>query len=370
MYRKILSNKTLPFRERIKRLLAYISKRRGANITWGKSFNKIFDLHPDYKIPADKLTEKEHKSYWSFFNKRTNISTLRVCKNISGVANSKFIPEEIFFADIEPTLNHTLEIEYLAFKSFYNRWFPGNIFPYAFFHKVDGEWLDHDLNPISFSEVQSLAKTLEYPVVMKPSRDSYGGEGVLFPLNADNLIAFAENKKNFVVQEKIKQHPFFAQFHEFSLNTIRVHVYRSVIDNKLHIINAALRVGLGGNSLDNVTAGGIATVINNDGYLNGFAVDKYGKKYYKHPDTGLDFNKKIPDLDRLKEISVSIAHKIFYARLVGLDMCYDSESRWRMIEINAFEGTIRAAQYYGNLFFGEFSDEVYNYCRINHWALK
>jgi Sugar-transfer associated ATP-grasp len=370
MYRRILFNHNLSLRERLKRLFAYSSKRRGAKSNWNKSFRKMFKLYPEYKIPADKLIEKEHKSYWGYFNNRINYATLRACKNISGVSNSKFIPEEIFVADIEPTLNQTLEVDYLANKSFYNRWFPGNIFPRDFFHNVDGEWLDNDLNPISFSEVCSIAKTLEYPVVMKPNRDSYGGEGVCFPLNAENLIASAENNKNFLVQEKIKQHPFFAQYHENSLNTVRLHVYRSVIDNTVHIINTALRMGLGGSSLDNVSAGGIATMINKDGYISGFAVDKYGKRYYKHPDTGMEFNKKIPDWDGLKQISKSIAHKIFYARLAGLDLCYDSESHWRMVEINLFDNTIRAAQYYGNLFFNEWSDEVYHYCRINHWALK
>ena len=278
MFGRILLNNNLPLKERLKRYSAYSSRRRGAKVTWEKSFNKIFEIHPDYKIPCDRFIEKEHKSYWSYFNNRINISTLRICKNISGVANPKFIPEEIFYADIEPTLNQTPEVEYVAYKSFYNRWFPGNTFPHSFFHNVDGEWLDHDLNPISFSEVHSIAKTLDYPVVLKPNRDSYGGQNVVFPRNSEELIANAAKKKNIVVQEKINQHPYFSKYHKDSLNTFRVHVYRSVIDNKLHIINAAFRTGLGGNSRDNVSAGGIASIINKDGYLNGYAVDKYGKK--------------------------------------------------------------------------------------------
>ena len=369
MYRKILFNKNLSLRERLKRFIAYACKRRGARINFNRFFRKVFKLHPDYNKCDDNSIENEHKLYWSFFNNRMNFKTLRVCKSISGVSNSKLIPEEIYVADIEPTLNKTHECDFLSYKSFYNRWFPGKIFPCDFFHNVDGEWLDHDLNRISFSEVCSIARTLEYPVVLKPNRDSYGGKGVSFLQNAESLIKYAKSKKNFVVQEKIKQHPFFAQYHENSLNTFRIHVYRSVTDNKMHVTNIIFRTGLGDNSLDNVSGGGVMILVKQDGYMAGYALDNYGKKFFKHPDSGLEFNKKIPDLEGLKRISLSVAHKIFYARVIGLDLCYDAESNWRMIEINILDNTIRLAQYYGELFFGEFSDEVYDYCKVNHWAL-
>ena len=370
MYFKILFNHNLKLKERIKRSLAYVSRRRGARVGWNKLFKEIFRLHPEYRKPDDILIEKEHRLFWSYFSHRINMSTLRICKNISGLSNSKYIPEEIFFADIEPTLNQTPEAEYLAFKSIYNRWFPGNIFPRDYFHNVEGEWLDQNLNSISFSDVESMALKLLYPVVIKPNRDSYGGKGILFLQNSNDLHEYIYKNKNFLVQEKIKQHPYFTRYHENSLNSIRVYVYRSVIDNKINIINTVFRMGLGSVSVDNISAGGIFTLINKDGYLNGFAVDKHGKKYLKHPDTGIDFNDRIPDWNGLKEISVNIGHKIFYARLIGLDLCYDSESHWRVIEINIFGSSIRATQHLGVMFFGEFTDEIRNYCINNHWAVK
>lgn len=297
------------------------------------------------------------------------MATLRVCSSISGVANPKYIPEEIFVSDIEPTLNHTKTVEYLTYKSFYNHWFPGNIFPEDYFHNVDGEWLDSDLNPVDFSDIEFISGKLNYPVVVKPNRDSYGGQNVYFPRNKDELATLIRNKKNFLVQERIRQGSFYEQFNKSGINTLRVNIYRSVKDNNLHIVNVVLRMGVGG-SLDNETAGGIVTMIRQDGAMNGFAVDKYGKKYIEHPDTGARFTQEIPDFEGLKETALKIAGKIFYAGVVCLDLCYDSERRWRMIEVNINGGTIRFAQYHGSLFFGEFTDEVYEYCINNHWALK
>jgi Sugar-transfer associated ATP-grasp len=366
---KILLNKSLSIKERVKRFVSYNLLRRGTRILWNKRFKKVFEIHPDYRNPVEKSIEKAHISYWKVFQRRINMATLRVCKNISGIADPRFIPEEIFANDIEPTLNEISSVDYLEVKSFYNRWFPGKGFPIDYFHNINGDWLDPNLETITFDDIKSIATKLNYPVVFKPNRDSYGGKNIYFPENFEELLKLIENKTNYVVQEKIKQHSFFEQFNYHSINTLRVYVYRSVTDNRHHVINIVLRMGVGG-SLDNETAGGILAMVNKEGSLNGFAVDKYGKKYISHPDTGVKFDQKIPDLEKLKFLSLEVSKKVFYARLIGLDLCYDQEGNWRMIEVNINGAAIRLAQYHGALFFGEYTDEVYDYCIRNHWLFK
>ncbi len=369
MYLKILLNKKIPLKQRIKNLLAYLSKRRGARIGWGKRFKKVFDLHPEYKKSVDKVSEREHIEYWTFFSKKINLSTLRVSSNISGTTNPKYIPEEVFVSDIEPSLNPIQSVEYLSYKSLYNRWFPGGLFPKDYFHNIEGEWLDQNLDPLSFEEIKEIAKTLSYPVTFKPNRDLYGGQGVSFPNNVDELTSKIRKNANFVVQEKIEQHPFFSKYNEHGLNTIRVCLYRSVLNNEIIVLSTALRMGVGG-SLDNETAGGIVTLVKSNGELNGYAVDKYGLKYLKHPDTNLTFKGIVPNFSGLSSLSKTIAEKIFYARVFSLDFCLDSKGNWRVIEVNLFGQTIRFAQYAGQPFFGGFTDEVVEYCKTNHWALK
>ena len=368
MYKSIVLNKNLKVKERIKRMVSYALKRRAAKIQWNRRYRIVRRIHPELMNSLNKSEEIRHRTYWKTFYPIISPATLRLSSNISGVVNHKYIPEEIFITDIEPTLNNNPYVEYLEYKSLYNHWFPGNIFPRDYFHNINGEWLNDKLDPITFNEVRQICRKLTYPAVMKPNRDSFGGRNVFFPDNYNEIIKLAEKHSNFLVQEKIRQNDFFTQFNPNSTNTVRVNVYRSVRDNQLHTVNIALRMGIG-KSLDNETAGGIVSLIRSDGNLNGFAVDKYGKKFYSHPETGIGFDKMIPEFEELKNVSKNIAKKIFYARLICLDLVYDLEGRWRVIEININASTIRFAQYHGNLFFGEFTDEVFGYCLNNHWAL-
>jgi hypothetical protein len=297
------------------------------------------------------------------------MSTLRICKNISGHADERIIPEDIFVSDIEPTLMLDESGHFLSHKSFYNRWFPEGVFPKDMLHCINGQHLDADFNPISFDDLIKKAKSISYPVVIKPNWDSYGGEGVFFAENIERLASLCEQSNNFVVEEQIIQHDFFSKYNPMGLNTIRVYVYKSVKDNCHHVINMALRMGKGG-SLDNESLGGIHKLINPDGYMNNYAVDKYGEKYLKHPDTGYAFDERIPAFEELKSLSRKIASQVYFTRIVGLDVCYDADSNWRVIEVNTKGHTIRFSQYGGQPFFGKFTDEVIRHCRQNHWVLQ
>lgn len=369
MYQKILLNRNLPFRNRIAKLLLYFRKRRAARIGWNNAYKKMFKIHPACNKPVLKELETEHKKYWKDFSVSINMSTFRVCNNISGISDPKFIPEEIFLSDIEPTLNSTSSVEFLQYKSFYTKWFSNNCFPSCYFHNVDGEFLDQKLNSISFSDVEKIIKELKYPVVFKPNRDSYGGAGVFFPKSHEELLNHLNGRRNFVVQEKINQHPFFNKFNPVGLNTIRVCLYRSVSDNKIHVLNCTLRMGVGG-SLDNVTSGGISCFIDESGRLTGVSIDNYGKKFQYHPDSGMSFLNRIPFFSELIESSINVSSQIFYTRLMSLDFSLDINGTWRPIEINLFYNTITFAQYAGVPFFGLFTDEVLEYCKKNHWALR
>jgi len=369
MYKKILLNSNIPLKSRLAKIIAYYLRRREARIGWNKRYKIMFKIHPTYNKPALKELEAEHKKYWKDFSGSINISTFRSCKNISGISDPKFIPEEIFFSDIEPTLNNTSSVSFLTYKSFYTKWFSNNCFPSCYFHNVDGEFLDQELNSISFSDVEKIIKELKYPVVFKPNRDTYGGAGVFFPKSQEELLNHLNGRKNFVVQEKIIQHQFFNEFNPVGLNTIRVCLYRSVSDNKIHVLNCTLRMGVGG-SLDNVTSGGIACYIDGSGRLNGVSIDKYGKKFQFHPDSGISFSKNIPFFSELIESSINISSQIFYTRLISLDFSLDVNGTWRPIEINLFYNTISFAQQAGMPFLGVFTDEVVDYCKKNHWALR
>lgn len=359
----------MPLKQRVKNIMFYLSRVQGAKKSWKTRHKKAFERNREYKEPLQENIEQEHINIWSLFRRSVDLDTLRICSHISGKTDPRIIPEDIFVSDIEPTLNKNPSVNFLSHKSFYNRWFSKGIFPADILHNVAGQYLDADLSEIDFETFKEKCKEIQYPVVFKPNSDSYGGDGIYFIKNSEQLIQHAKDNSKFVVQEHIKQHDFFNRYNTQGLNTFRVYLYRSVTDNKLHIINIAFRMGVGG-SLDNETAGGIHTYINENGKMNGYAVDKYASKFTEHPDSGLPFDEVIRDFEGLKEISLKVGSKIFLARIIALDACYDENGRWRVIEINIEGNAIRFSQYGGVPFFGKFTDEVIDYCKNNHWTIE
>lgn len=211
-----------------------------------------------------------------------------------------------------------------------------------------------------------MISRIEYPLVFKPAMDSGGGRGVDFLPDRESLERRMEGRRNFVVQRPIPEHPFFNRFNDHGLNTMKVCTYRSVVDNRVHCLNAALRIGREG-SLDNETAGGLVRYVRPDGRLIDHAVDKYGTVLREHPDSGIDLTgeDRIPRLEEMKQLVTRLAEQVHLSRLVGFDVCFDADENWRVVEINLRSQSIRFAQYGGQPFFGGFTDEVIDYVAEN-----
>lgn len=343
--------------------------RLATNRYFRQRFQDFYNIHPEYRRPVDPSIEKKHIMLWQVIRKNVNLNTLRLCANISGKTNSLIVPEDVFNSDIQRILCWQQEkIHYLENKSFYNRWYPGNIFPQCFIHNIDGSLFNSQYVPIAENELDNLLNNLEYPIVIKPNMDSAGGANVKFPKNAEELRHLIIGNKNYVVQEKIQQDEFFNKFNRYGLNTIRVNLYRSVITNEIHYLNASLRMGRGG-SLDNITSGGIQCFINENGYLNDYAVDVMCNKFDRHPDTNIKFSDviQIPKYEEMKSLAIRVARDMYLSRLISLDLCFDINKQWRVIEINLNDCAIEFAQFAGEPFFGPFTEEVINYCRHNPW---
>ena len=355
----------LNFNQKIRRYFDYSIAKYKAKRNFTKMYRMVYSKVPSYKKRDFNEREKKHIDYWKDFRGTVDLSTYRISNNISKVADIRYVPEEIYITDIEPTLNNYPFVKFLEVKNFYNKWFDEDVFPKNYFHKIDGEYFSDDLRSFKIVELNNIIDNLQYPVVCKQSVYSYGGRDVKFAKDKTQLLRFINAKQNVVVQEKLNPNEGFLKFSP--VNTVRVCLYKSVTTNEIHILHMALRMGRNG-SLDNEGSGGIVSFINDEGLLHGYAVDKYGRKFDKHPDTGSLFNSKIPDLDRLINVSKKVCEKIPFARIISLDAWYDAKNNWRIIEVNLFGQTIRFAQYAGRPFFGVFTDEVKEFSSNHHWA--
>lgn len=351
----------------LKRRLLHHRVRQLSQRDWRRRFDKVFEANPEYVKPCARDVENEHTALWRQLRPTVNLDTLRVAANISGISDPRIVPEEVFVSEIEHCLNRHPSMRYAAHKSFYNRWFgKKGRFPEVFVHNIEGDFYNGNYKRIHGEDVSAIADTLSYPVVMKPNMGSFGGKNITFVRSSNELKTLVFSQSNFVVQEQIQQAEFCSQFNRIGLNTFRVCVYRSVVTNDMHVLGTAFRMGRGG-SLDNETDGGIVCFCRPDGRLNSYAVDKYGGKLLKHPDTNVVFAEvePIPRFEEMQELARTVAQDVFLARLIGLDLCLDADGRWRVLEINLGAQTIRFSQYAGEPFLGRFTQEIVDYCKAH-----
>lgn len=111
-------------------------------------------------------------------------------------------------------------------------------------------------------------------------------------MSAEELLA-ALGAGDFLFQADVTQHPEVAAFHPQSLNTLRL---STVLDSSgnAHVYSGFLRIGCGGNEVDNAHAGGYLNVLDTEtGALQDMCyrnLEHNTTQTEVHPDSGLSFS--------------------------------------------------------------------------------
>lgn len=326
-----------------------------------KAFQKRYK-HVDKELFKQTLPTnvlKKYKERWNVFGKKVETDTFLLCYNLSGKINYDIIPENIFAAIIEKTLNPYRELSFFASKNVYEKWFDnGNLFPTTYFHRMDGVYYDKEYNILNDILSFINSNKIIYPLIAKPSRETAGGRGVKKILNKEELLEYINMDRDVIAQELIEQNEYLNKINP-GINSIRTCVYRTSTGS-FKVLNNTIRFGIHG-GLDNATAGGIACNINDDGKLNHYALNKYAIQYFEHPNSHIKFSDiEIPHYKELNEIVETITNQVPWGNVLSIDMCLDINNTWRCLEINTMGNTIRFAQYAGKSFFGEYTDEAIN----------
>ncbi|MCL1866444.1 MAG: hypothetical protein FWF82_03440, partial [Oscillospiraceae bacterium] len=167
-------------------------------------------------------------------------------------------------------------------------------------------------------------------VIAKPT-DSICGKGIEKVTAADcdssdlksvydRLIA----NNQLLTEEYIVQHEDLSRLHPESVNTLR---FMTIVgdgysDNKpVHVMFRALRVGSGGNVVDNFNSGGMFVLVDEDGTVSTHAINKNTEMYESHPETGVTFKGyKIPFFHEAEEMVREAALVVAGIRYVSWDV--------------------------------------------------
>lgn len=164
---------------------------------------------------------------------------------------------------------------------------------------------------------------------------------------------------DYLIQERVVQHPLMASFCSSTLNSIRL---QTVMCENGEIIpfGAGLRIGREGSCVDNWAKGGVFVGIDMEtGKLRkkGFLKPMFGTSCTEHPDTNIKFeNFEIPFFKEALTLSLKL-HKIMYrCHSVGWDIAItkdgpvfiEGNGLWEISLVQAANGGMKHIEQYFN----------------------
>ncbi len=349
--------------------------RSGTVISYRRKIRAMLRSNRDLLSPVDAAVEVRHANYWRPLEKRVDPSWLRFYSNVSGIADPRYVPQDIFFKAIERRLNNLEYAWVYADKNAYEQLFNPKLFAATKLRNISGTYLDENYRPIPRESFVELFHDLPEDCVIKPSIGSGGGRRIEklsrcedgfrdidgAPFRFDDLND--RYRRNFVIQPVIRQHRSLAEFNPDSVNTLRVMMYRSVQDEKVVPVRAVLRTGRKSMIVDNQGRGGLACLVQPDGTLFRYATSKTGEKHTVHPDSGVPFEGfRIPGYSAVLEAATEVASAVPPLRLLSFDIAVDELSRPRIVEINTYNVEINFLQTAGGPLFGDLTDEIRDWC--------
>lgn len=298
----------------------------------------------------------------------------------SGRFNKAFFPEQLYIPEFERYMN-----AYVRYNDVFN---DKNVFshiakglgihtPEVIFSCSKGFIIDSSLNKCTEDVmIKSLAQEKEF--FIKASVDSCGGSGCKYFTNKVPGASAEQEVRDLIqsfgndysVQRCIQCHPCLKTLHPQSVNTIRVMTYRW--HGEILTIPAIVRLGIGTMQVDNASAGGIFVGVSDEGSMLPFAMNKYGKRYSEHPDSGIKFDGyRIDFIPQILEEAKRLHRAIPQIGVVNWDFAIGEDGDIILIEGNMRAGGIWVFQMaHGTAPFGDNTAEILQWTKkMKHLSL-
>jgi hypothetical protein len=319
-----------------------------------------------------KLTPNEIKEAKSFFKskgyKLKNTYWHRFFKSATGEFHKDYIPLDIFRPLIEPNLNRRIYWPALLDKNLTSNLFKEFNQPQTVINNINGFYYINGEIVSESIAIEECNKT-KTAFIIKPTVDSGKGKMVK-KFTADNGKTSIDNlktidlfklyKKDFIVQKVVKQSAMLKTLNPSTLNTLRVVSYLNK-DGVVCILTVYLRIGKPGSDTDNISIGGIACAVKDDGFLNknGYTNKKGGGKITmtKTPSGILLENYQIPNYSSIIKMVKEMHPIVPVFKIISWDIGVDYNDMPILIEYNTFYQNVNMQQFTGPLF-GEYANEI------------
>ncbi|CAM4354504.1 sugar-transfer associated ATP-grasp domain-containing protein [Paenibacillus tarimensis] len=307
--------------------------------------------------------------YWeSHYGSKINKAWHQAYASVNGVFDERYIPEDIYYIEIEPKLNRRELFKAYVDKNSYGRILSGYLSPETILKNRNGYYSDGADTPLTFGDAEKHLLARSGMFFIKPSIESGGGKGVEALYIEQGRIRFRDMPasfqqvadyygKDFIVQDKLEQHEVLNGIYPNAVNTLRILTLR--LGGRIHLLSTLARFGNQGSVVDNQAAGGVSCSVRPDGRLNTFAIDKYGHKHHAHPYTGAVFgNTVIPQYEQAVQHVFDLHEQLPYFDLVSWDIAIDPEARPVLVELNLIGQEINFHQFNNGPLFGDLTDDI------------
>ena len=283
----------------------------------------------------------------------------------------EYMPEDFYALFIDEFFGNPQHSNPCDDKNLYDLYFHNVNRPKTIFRKVKNMFLDAQYKQISLEKAIDLARD-QGEVIIKPSRFSYSGRGLIFwDPSCDDEAIIREHLLNcgdVVSEEVLKQHPEMARLNPTSLNTVRI--MSLVFHGKVHVLSSVVRMGMKGKRVDNFTNGGIGSGIKPNGLLKNIAYDYQANRYDIHPSGTILESVTIPNFNECIELVKQLARQIYaISRLISWDLAIDESGHPSLVEMN-FPGGLDIHQLCNGPIYREMTEEVLSEVFNNSYTLK
>lgn len=311
------------------------------------------------KTNRDKIYLRKCKEYyWQNLKVRLNTNWHYTFSTMNGQQHPEYIPEYLFFAYIEPTLNNQLLYKAYTDKNASHFFMDKKHLPKTFFRVTNGIYFDDDFEVQSKKDALAVLSKIKDKIVLKPAIDSGGGKNVLIKSGSEISFILQNDSKyemeSYIVQEKIMQHNTLSQFHPSSVNTLRIMTAR--VKDEIVVLSTFFRMGYNNSTIDNSLVGGVVCGINTEGKLRKSGMNMQFIRHEKHPDTGIAFhNIEIPGIVDAWELCQKTHKKMPHFTFISWDIAINENCQPICIEYNISNQGIFAHQLNNGPLFGKYT---------------
>ncbi len=341
------------------------------NLT-GAIRKKITYMYDDFFIKSQyrklsnkkKLTREQKKEiqafYKSIIGKRVTLYSHEYFYSRTGIYSKEYVPKSLYEVELMPKANMVPYRDAYADKNMVDILLPNVKHPHTILKRMNG-YFYYENKPVSKQEAVNLCQNIHHALI-KPVLN-HSGEGIqslevengmtnVNGLSVEQLFDYYGN--NFQIQERLQQHEKMNQLNETSVNTLRILTYRSGME--ILVLYSVVRIGRKGAVIDNQSAGGISTIVGEDGKLGGTAFGGFKGDGVGKTDSGVVLDGfEIPSYHKAVETVKQLHYQLPFFNIIGWDVAIDVEGDPVIIEWNAGPGLSQSAYGPG---FGQYTERI------------